>query len=686
MQIKRIILENIRSYIHEQIEFPLGSVLLHGHVGSGKSTILYALDFALFGIQRSEGVQGDALLRSGAEKGSVEVHFVVDQKDIIIKRTIRLGAKSAVQESGFLTLNGTKKEGTALELKQAILELLAYPQDLLTKSKGLLYRYTVYTPQEEMKSILLGDKDVRLDTLRKIFGIDRYHRVHHNGRLFVGHLKSKKKEFLGMIYDLEDKRLDFIQLETQKKNLEQELDTLISLFTQLQMDVLNARKNLEGLEKTRQVYNEMKGELAVLNVSIHESNSRLSFLESTCVKLEKEIKEFGAFDPIENIDILEPKKVILQKELDLAFSKEKDFLLQLHDLKIKKEHSESAKKDLLHLSKCPTCKQLVREDYKLEFCVAQDAFVQEFLQKIKRVEREYSEHSIYLAQLKENHNTLLTALQKSESYFLKQKHVNEKRIQYESYTLDIVSLKEKLLLLISKKDNLTKSLSDIQTLDKEYLIAKENLDKVLTREKEILVERARCSSHLDQLIARLMLLQTEITKKEGISGKIKDLEVLQTFFEEYFFNLLTVMEKQIMTRIYHEFNTFFMDWFSRLVDNDHLKVKLDLEFTPIITQNGYDLPYTYLSGGEKTACALAYRLALNQVINTLISRVKTKDLLILDEPTDGFSYEQLDRLRDVLKELGVKQLIIVSHEPKIESFVDCVIRLEKNGHVSRVIR
>jgi exonuclease SbcC len=87
-----------------------------------------------------------------------------------------------------------------------------------------------------------------------------------------------------------------------------------------------------------------------------------------------------------------------------------------------------------------------------------------------------------------------------------------------------------------------------------------------------------------------------------------------------------------------------------------------------------------LSGGERTAVALAYRLALNQVINSLLSRIKTRDLIILDEPTDGFSDQQLDKMRDVLGQLNAKQLIIVSHEQKIESFVENVIRFRKEGN------
>jgi len=112
-------------------------------------------------------------------------------------------------------------------------------------------------------------------------------------------------------------------------------------------------------------------------------------------------------------------------------------------------------------------------------------------------------------------------------------------------------------------------------------------------------------------------------------------------------------------------------------------VHLDENFTPLVVQGESEMDYSFLSGGERTAVALAYRLALNQTINSILSNIKTKDIIILDEPTDGFSDMQLDRMRDVLTDLNVPQLIIVSHEQKIEGFVENVVRLKKEGNVSR---
>ena len=117
-----------------------------------------------------------------------------------------------------------------------------------------------------------------------------------------------------------------------------------------------------------------------------------------------------------------------------------------------------------------------------------------------------------------------------------------------------------------------------------------------------------------------------------------------------------------------------------LIEDELLQVSLQEDFSLRVEQNGYETELDHLSGGEKTAVALAYRLALNRVINDMVSTINTKHLIILDEPTDGFSSEQLDKMREVLDQLNMEQIILVSHETKIEGFVDHMIRMNKGEH------
>src|SRR3989344_3596149 len=134
----------------------------------------------------------------------------------------------------------------------------------------------------------------------------------------------------------------------------------------------------------------------------------------------------------------------------------------------------------------------------------------------------------------------------------------------------------------------------------------------------------------------------------------------------------------------NEFSNLFRNWFLMLVPENTLDTQIDESFTPIIMQGETEMEYSFLSGGERTAVALAYRLALNQILNSLLSKIKTKGLIILDEPTDGFSEAQINKIRDIFEELNAEQLIIVSHEPKIESFVSNVLRVNKNGDTSLI--
>ena len=58
--------------MNEKVEFSDGSVMLSGDIGCGKSTILLAAEFALFGIMKGD-VSGESLLRNGKNEGNVEL-------------------------------------------------------------------------------------------------------------------------------------------------------------------------------------------------------------------------------------------------------------------------------------------------------------------------------------------------------------------------------------------------------------------------------------------------------------------------------------------------------------------------------------------------------------------------------------------------------------------------------------
>src|SRR3989338_3058454 len=261
MIIKSLKLNNIRSYLSQEIEFPKGSVLLAGDIGSGKSTILLAIEFALFGTRRKH-LSASSLLRHGKKEGEVELSFDLDGKGIIVKRKLKRGKEDIAQEAGYIIVDDKKKEGTAIELKTDILNLLGYPKELVTKSKDIIYRYTVYTPQEEMKQIILEEKDIRLDTLRKVFNIDKYKRIRENSQIFMNALKEKKKE------DEEEKKKKKKDYGKEVKELDSKIDDLKPKLELMKYNVKKNKENISKAEKEIEALNRLKKELALDDLNL----------------------------------------------------------------------------------------------------------------------------------------------------------------------------------------------------------------------------------------------------------------------------------------------------------------------------------------------------------------------------------------------------------------------------------
>ena len=120
-----------------------------------------------------------------------------------------------------------------------------------------------------------------------------------------------------------------------------------------------------------------------------------------------------------------------------------------------------------------------------------------------------------------------------------------------------------------------------------------------------------------------------------------------------------------------------------LIDDPTKSSIIDEQFGPIIYQDDYDIPIDGLSGGEKTSVALAYRLALNSTIRRQTNILKS-NLLILDEPTDGFSRHQMENVRTIFESLRCEQIIMVSHEAEMEGYVDHVFRVTKTEGLSSI--
>ena len=667
----------------EEISFPEGSILLSGAVGSGKSSILLGLDFVLFGL-RSGSLAGGSLLRNGEDKGSVELHFHLDGDDIKIRRNLKKNANTIAQEPGFIEINGRREDLSPIELKDRVLSLLNYPKELLTKNKSLIYRYTVYTPQEEMKLILFADKEHRLEILRKVFGFDKYKRIKDNGKLFVQYLKGKRKELAGRIFDLDDK----IKIREEKdglvNNLKNKILNLDNEITNLDEKLKKKEKEIEDISKQVELLKELKKQKEIFELDVLNKANNKNKNNVEIEKLKIEIKNLTEIIK----EAVKVDKVLILEKRTLVESFEKKISernAKLGALSNRISYSEEIKEQITSLDICPTCKQKVTKEHINAVMTEENSKTEntkkEMLiieNEIKNLDKELNEAKFVLEEIKQQESSF-------ELFELRKKYLDEKKSLLIKFEDENKKLKDEISNLETTTNILEQKLISFRDVEGHLNSISKEKETLYNDKKKLEIDRHGFNTELNSILKSINELINEIESKKKDKNELLYWTNIQTWLEEYFVNIMDLIEKNVLFKVHNDFNSLFKNWFELLMGEESIKVDLDEEFTPIVEQAGHVIEFEYLSGGEKTAAALSYRLALNQVINLLMSVIKTRDLLILDEPTDGFSDLQIERIRTVLKELNIGQVIIVSHEDKIESFVDHVIEIRKIDNVSGVV-
>ena len=801
MQLHSLTLVNIRSYIKETIMFPQGSIMLSGDIGSGKSSILLAIEFALFGAMRPD-LPAEALLRKGMTQGSVELEATIDGKRIVIKRNLKKEQDVIKQIAGFVIINGVKKEGTPVELKAEVMGLLGYPEELVGKNKNYIFRFSVYTPQEDMKYILQESAEVRLDVLRKVFNVDKYKNIRENVQLYLRQMRieiastqgkvepldmlvgqelqireelvikrkemgemlprldlvrgvlGEKKKYQGLLDLAQKQRRELVEqknmLEVARDEKKRYSDTLKKQGEQVQLQLqqlqLPEGKKLEGvseelrraeIEKNHFIQRRQQTQFKVQTIQqkMNEIQQELKNLEDVIRVLDEKEKRGE-----ELVEQIADKEEVKDKAMQIEELLEKTVEL-LTKNKTLMDSAKEVQLQVIGLHHCPMCYQDVSEEHKHKIVMQEQQKVamaetllkdlqskkelmagqkDEFKRKIELIvekEQQLIRIQTEVMQLREKKRTMvekqevLRQLAQENNYAMEQWQAIEKEWTAEQWQQKIEELQNVYTLLLQQQQleqTVRQVVEQQRILEKESQLIEEKLIEV-GAQLELKQDTTEQMKELGEEIQRITLQEREMdvgivrlqTMVETFVNRKKELDeiiaVLQeekntllrqkemyNWLEEYFLPLTFTIEKHIMMHIHRTFAEVFAEWFSILIDDSEVYATIDDGFCPVITQNGHEVSFANLSGGERTSVALAYRLALNKVIHELIQEVKTKELLILDEPTDGFSSEQLDKVREILERMPLKQTIIVSHEGKIETFVNHVIRVRKEGHVSVV--
>lgn len=239
--IKRVSLHNWKSHLDSEISFSGGVNALVGIMGSGKSSIMQAISFALFGtfsgLDSRRLSMDDLIMNKPQKKGSasVEVEFDLDGHSYSVKREIERGKGTTTAEM--------RKDGELLEVNAK--SVTAEAEKALQMEYDLFQR-AVYSEQNALEHFLQIPKGKRMKQIDEMLKLDDYEKARRRSVTIRNRLIERRKERLRTIEDMKERDFE-ARIRELRKGMREKEKSASSLERKLKRAEKQRRKMSEKL-------------------------------------------------------------------------------------------------------------------------------------------------------------------------------------------------------------------------------------------------------------------------------------------------------------------------------------------------------------------------------------------------------------------------------------------------------
>jgi len=672
MLVRRLTLKNIRSYNDGEetaLDLPDGVVLFEGDIGSGKSTLLYAIEFALFGFS---DLKGSHLLSEGKQAGRVSITFESGGTEYTILRHLKARGTEVVQEDCYIYADGERTKLSPSDLKERVVSILGFNEPTHPKAESLVYRYAVFTPQEQMKEILVQNPEDRMHVIRRILGAQSYQVAAENSETIERAIKEIARALNRESEDLDAREDEMEATAKEVADLEGELPKLKEgeakasrLVKTMEAEWKQYLGQKEALSRAEATVPRLRQEISDAAEEIHEHEQTLRDLEARLAEeITPVIKAFEAM----------PKQEAEAGQIKSRLDSEKEKLAQLTSAKAALEGELERTKDLVARGVCPLCGQKISGDIS--------ARSEHSEQELVGVKTQLQAATISVTSLTSELERATDYESATSDHARALKDDSRVDTEIKAARRKLQKATEKLAQRRAELNEVSSQIKEMSGVYDRLSELQRKLDDAREEDKQASLRLSRSQADLANGRKDLGRLNAEVAKMRAARTRSMHLGKYQSWLSSFFRPTVKLIESQTLIQAAARFNEHFSRFFASLVEDPDMVVRVNEDFTPVFERQGFEQDYEALSGGERTSMALAYRFALNSVVRESI--MAQPELVILDEPTDGFSKEQVYKMRGLLEELDSRQVILVSHEKELESMADHIYRVEKRNGTSIV--
>ena len=592
-----ISLQNWRSHENTTLEFKKGTNLLIGIMGSGKSSILDAICFALFGtfpsLERRKQSLSD-IFRLNENRASITLKFLWDNSIYSIERKIER-KKDSVSSDAEIRRDSKLMEKGPTAVTNYVEQLLHVDYDLFTRA--------IYSEQNNIDYFLTLDPRKRKQEMDVLLGLDKFEDARANCTTLFNRVRSNRtsveakfnkgalddarkreneiserlvslhnseKEISGRI---EDSRAGLVALESEfalLKNLRVEFQTAEKEKLRFETIVSNLKKELDGKSSSEQdvkVLAEKKlslekekvalvSEFRVIENELSRQNMLLGAMDSKIKSTEKDKTELVAMQ--KNLEqLLDGKnreEIVADQDATSAELSKLDGEQRFLGSKIN-ELEDSLRRIKPGIGKCPVCDASLDEHKAGQILEEKNAAITSANSRIKEV-------VLLIAGLKPKLHALQGKLKSMDVSSSKIEDLSKRVVPAESLASDRTILFEKCTALTNarkqlyeKQDSHSSSLQDVVLLyrDKEQVLKKlkeleiANTSLIQTKERLFVMNYSEAAYEEKQKSSELARIGHEklLAQKTQVISEIKSANELQSVLSKEISTLLG-MEKEIV--------------------------------------------------------------------------------------------------------------------------------------------
>ena len=275
MILKKIKLENFRRFQFLELEFPENLIGIIGKNGAGKSSLIEALGWALYGTRISRTDKQDIRSQFSTASGgcSVELEFVYGDTEYRILRKIK--GKNAITEAAIYCSGA---EAPAAVQERGVNE---YVENLL-KLDYRSFLVSVYARQKELAALSIMQPEERRRSINRLIGIDEIDEARERLRK---DRNDQEKIVQGMRLSLIDVEL----LRQRQTALQEQLAQSEKELQQLSAQLQAKRTALEGAKSGFETLSKLRDQHALLATRLIKDQTRLHECERTNQRLQAEL-------------------------------------------------------------------------------------------------------------------------------------------------------------------------------------------------------------------------------------------------------------------------------------------------------------------------------------------------------------------------------------------------------------